>query len=195
MWLASNSRLAAGLFLSLMWSVLPILAQEEHPPEPANSTLGYVFRWLNLALVLLALIWAVRKFGAPHFRQAAKAISEAIHGSAAARAAAQSQLDEAARQLASVESEIQELRRAGARESAAEGERLRALAQAEAEKVSRAAAAEIEAAERAARQQLRAIAARVATERAAALLRQRMNEAAERALFSTFVAELERSAP
>ena len=174
--------------------VLPALAQEEHPPDPASTPLGFVFRWLNLALVLGALIWAIRKFGAPYFRESARAISGAIHGAAEGRAAAERELSEATRQLASVDAEIQELRRAGARESASEAERLRALAQSEAEKIARAAGAEIEAAERLARQQLRAIAARVATERAADLVRQRMNDAAERALFGAFVGELERSA-
>jgi F-type H+-transporting ATPase subunit b len=181
--------------LALALTVLPVLAQEEHQPEPADTTLGYVFRWLNLALVLGAIIWAVRKFGAPHFRRTAKAISEAIHGAGAVRAAAERELSDASRHLASVDAEIQEMRRAGGRESAAEAERVRALAKSEAEKIARAAAAEIEAAERLARQQLRAIAARAATERAAALVRQRMSEASERALFGAFVEELERSAP
>jgi len=180
--------------LALAWMALPALAQEVHPPEPADTTLGFVFRWLNLALVLGALIWAIRKFGAPYFRESAQAISGAIHGAAAGRASAERELSEATRQLASVDTEIQELRRAGARESASEAERLRALAQSEAEKIARAAGAEIEAAERLARQQLRAIAARAATDRAGALVRQRMNDAAERALFGAFVGELERSA-
>jgi F-type H+-transporting ATPase subunit b len=174
--------------------VLPALAQEGQQPQPADTTTGLVFRWLNFALVLGALIWVIRKFGAPYFRGVARAISDAIHGAAAGRAAAERELNEASRQLASVGAEIQELRRAGARESASEAERLRALAQAESEKIARAATAEIEAAGRMARQQLRAIAARAATDRAAALVRQRMNAAADRALFGAFVGELERSA-
>jgi F-type H+-transporting ATPase subunit b len=172
---------------------LPALAQEEQQPQPADTPVGFLFRWLNLVLVLGALIWVIRKFGGPYFRATARAISDAIHGAAAGRAASERQLSEADRQLASVEAEIQELRRAGARESASEAERLRALAQTEAEKIARAASAEMEAAERLARQQLRAIAARAATDRAAALVRQRMNAAADRALFGAFVGELERS--
>ena len=178
----------------LAWRVLPALAQEEEAPQPADTTVGFVFRWLNLALVLGALIWVIRKFGGPYFRGSARAISEAIHGAAAGRASTECELSEATRQLASVDAEIQELRRAGARESAGEAERLRALAQSEAEKIARAAGAEIEAAERLARQQLRAIAARAATDRAEALVRQRMNDASERALFGAFVGELARGA-
>jgi F0F1-type ATP synthase membrane subunit b/b' len=182
--------------LTLTWAVLPALAQEEHAatPDPASTTTGFFFRWLNTALVLGGLVWAIRKFGVPYFRETAKAISGAIHGAAEGHASAERELSEATRLLASVDSEIQELRRAGARESQSEAERLRTLAQSEAQKIARAAGAEIEAAERLAHQQLRAIAARVATDRAAALVRQRMNEAADRALFGSFVDELERSA-
>ena len=175
-------------------AVLPVLAQEEQQPQPADTTTGFVFRWLNFALVLGALIWVIRKFGAPYFRGAARAISDAIHGAAAGRAAAEREMSEATRQLASVDAEIEELRRAAVRESASEAERLRALAQTEAAKIARAGTAEIEAAERMARQQLRAIAARAATDRAAILVRQRMDAAADRALFGAFVGELERSA-
>ena len=62
------------------------------------------------------------------------------------------------------------------------------------EKISQAARAEIAAAERAGSQELRAIAAKLATDRAAALIREQMNAAAEAALFSSFVGELARAA-
>jgi F-type H+-transporting ATPase subunit b len=185
-------RFLFGLLLQAAM-VLPALAQEEPSPQPADTTTGFIFRWLNLAMVLGALVWAVRKFGRPFFRGNAQAISEAIHGAAAGRASAERELNEATRQLASVDAEIQDLRQAGVRESAVEAERLRAMARSEAEKIARAAAIEIQAAERLARQQLRAIAARAAPDRAEALLRQRMNAAAESTLFGFFVEELERS--
>jgi F-type H+-transporting ATPase subunit b len=173
---------------------LPALAQEE-APSPADSPTGFVFRWLNLALVLGAMIWAIRKFGGPFFRGAARAIQEAIHGAATGRAAAERELSEASRRLASIDAEVQELRRAASRESASEAERLRVLAKSEAEKIAKAAVAEMEAAERAARMQLRALAARAATDRAAALVRQRMNGDTDRSLFGAFLGELERAAP
>jgi F-type H+-transporting ATPase subunit b len=181
-----------GLFVQVC-VVLPLLAQEEEAPSPADSPTGFVFRWLNLALVLGAIVWAIRKFGAPYFRQNARSIQDAIHGAAAGRAAAERELSEASRQLASLDADVQELRRAAQRESASQAERLRALAGSEADKIAQAAVAEIEAAERAARQQLRALAARAATDRAAALVRQRMNDAAESSLFGAFLGELERA--
>jgi F0F1-type ATP synthase membrane subunit b/b' len=181
-------------FLVVLASIaLPALAQEG-APSPADSPTGFVFRWLNLALVLGAFTWVIVKFGGPFFRGAAKSIQDAIHGAAAGRAAAERELSEASRQLASLDAEAQEMRRAASRESASEAERLRALARSEAEKIAKAAVAEIEAAERSARQQLRGIAARAATDRAAALVRQRMNDQAERSLFDVFLGELERGA-
>jgi F-type H+-transporting ATPase subunit b len=181
------------VFFMIFLLVSPALAQEEKP-NAADTTTGYIFRWIDFALVVGAFAWVIGKFGGPYFKTTARAISDAIHGAAAGRSAAERDLAEASRKLESIGVEIQELRRAGSRDSAAEAERLRALAKSEAEKIARAAVAEIEAAERVARQQLRAIAARVATERAEALLKQRMNDASERALFGKFVGELERTA-
>jgi len=189
-WVRSHWLLAVAVQVGL---VLPALAQEE-APSPADSTTGYVFRWINFALVAGALIWAIRKFGAPFFRDAAQSIQNAIRGAAAGREAAERELHEANRQLASLDAEIQEMRRAGGRESASEAERLRALAGSEADKIAKAALAEIEAAGRAAQLQLRALAALAATERAAALVRQRMSEQTERSLFGSFLGELERGA-
>jgi F-type H+-transporting ATPase subunit b len=182
------------LFLFVQVSLaLPLLAQEE-APSPADSSTGFVFRWLNLALVLGAMIWAVRKFGAPYFRASAGSIQDSIRGAAAGRAVAERELSEATGRLASLDADVQDLRRAAMRESASEAERLRALAQSESEKVRRAAAAEVEAAERAARQQLRDMAAGVAADRAEALVRQRMNATTEQSLFGAFLGELERGA-
>jgi F0F1-type ATP synthase membrane subunit b/b' len=175
----------------LAGTVIPVWAQEEKP-SPADSPTGFVFRWINLFLLIGGFAWVIVKFGVPFFRSVAQGIQESIAGAAAGRATAEQELAEAMRQLASLDAEVKEMRRAASQESANEAERLRALAKAEAGKIAKVAAAEIEAAERAATQQLRALAASAAAERAAALVRQRMNEQSERALFDGFVAELER---
>jgi F0F1-type ATP synthase membrane subunit b/b' len=181
------------LILVLASIALPAFAQEE-APSPADSPTGMVFRWLNFALVVGSFAWVIAKFGRSFFSGTARGIQDAIHGAAAGRAAAEQELSDATRQLAGLDAEVQELRRTAGTEAAAESERLRALASAEAEKIGKAGAAEIAAAERAARMQLRALAARVAAERAAELVRQRMNEQGERKLFDGFLAQLERGA-
>ena len=85
--------------------------------------------------------------------------------------------------------------RAEAKRSAdAEAERVKALARSEADAIERAAQAEIAAAEQASQRELRTLAARMAVERATALLEKDLTPAAEAALFGAFVAELARSA-
>ena len=172
---------------------LPAVAQEGSP-DAASTPIGTVFRWLNFLLVAGALAYVVGKFGAPYFRSRAQAIAKSIEEAGQSRAAAERELQEAVTKLAAVGSEIEEERRRAERESAASRERIRVLTKAEIEKIGRAAQAEIAAAERAAAQELRAIAARLATEGAAALIREQMNAKAEAALIDSFVLQLERSA-
>lgn len=182
-------------WLFLIVAATPLLAAEESSPEPADTLAGTLFRWLNFALVFGALAYVLRKFGAPYFRNRAQDIFRSIQDAREARDAAERELHEATEKLSAVGLEIQDMRRAAAQDSAAEGERIRALALKEAQKIAQAARGEIEAAERAGRQELRAIAARLATERAARLLREQINVAVESVLFRSFVRELERTAP
>jgi F-type H+-transporting ATPase subunit b len=179
--------------LLLAGAAMPAWA-EEAGPSPADSPTGFVFRWINVVILIALFAWAIVKFGGPYFRSTAKGIQDAIAGAAAGRAVAEKELSEATRQLASLDTEVQEMRRAASREAAAEAERIRTLAKAEVEKIAKAAAAEIEASERAGAQQLRALAARTAADRAATLVRERLNQKSERALFDGFVAELEQEA-
>jgi F0F1-type ATP synthase membrane subunit b/b' len=85
------------------------------------------------------------------------------------------------------------MRAEGKRDAEAEAQRLRAMAREEAHKIEKAALAEIAAADRAARLELKALAARMAVERAEALLRQELTPASEQKLFHTFVVDLARS--
>lgn len=185
-----------GVAIALFGAIpLPLLAQESSPDAASNTPIGTVFRWLNFLLVIGALGYLIGKFGAPYFRGRASAIGKAIGEANQARTGAERELREASEKLAQVDHEIEEERRTAERESAADRERIRALTKSELEKVGQAGRAEIAAAERAGNQELRAIAARLATERAAALIHAEMNPAAETALFNSFLAELEQAAP
>jgi F-type H+-transporting ATPase subunit b len=172
---------------------LPALAQESSP-DVTTTPIGTTFRWLNFLLVFGGLAYAVGKYGAPYFRGRAQAIGKAIEEANQTRTSAERELREAAEKLAAVPTEIEQERRAAERESAADRERILALTKADIEKIGQAGRAEIAAAERAGTQELRAIAAKLATERAAALIREQMNAAAESALFDSFVGELARAA-
>jgi len=188
----------AGLLMMfsaiLAGAALPALAQE-NSPDASTTPIGIVFRWLNFILVIGALAYLIVKFGAPYFRGHSESIAKSIAEAGERRAVAERELRDATEKLARVAREIEEERRAAEREAAANQERIRALAKTEAERIAQAARAEINAAERAGAQQLRAIAARLATERAAVLIRTRMSAATESALFNSFVGELERAAP
>jgi F-type H+-transporting ATPase subunit b len=173
---------------------LPTLAQESSP-DAASMTMDTVFRWLNFLLVFGAIAYVIAKVFAPYFRTRAQGIAKSIDEASQSRAAAEREFQEAAQKLATVESGIEQERRTAVRESAADRERIRALTRTEIDKIGQAARAEIAAAERAGAQELRAIAAGLATERAAALIQEQMNDAAEEALFDAFVGELERAAP
>jgi F0F1-type ATP synthase membrane subunit b/b' len=184
--------LSVGLVL-FAGVALPALAQE-NSPDVASMPIGTLFRWLNFLLVAGALAYLVGKFGAPYFRGRAQSIAKAIEEANQTRTAAERELRDASEKLAAVASEIEQERRTAERESAADRERIRTLTKVEIEKIDQAAGAEIAAAERAGKQELRAIAAKLATDRAAGMIREQMNAEAESALFESFVGELARAA-
>ena len=183
---------AAGAFV-LFCTAAPAFAQEEGA-SPADSTIGWVFRWLNFALVFGGIAYALVKYAAPAFRRRTDAIVSAIGEAARVKQEAEERRREAEAKLAGLEQEISRLRAEAQRDAAAEAERLRQMAREEAQKIERAAKAEIFAAERATRLGLKAVGARLAVERAEALLRQDINAASEATLFRSFVQDLERRA-
>lgn len=175
----------------LFLAALPALAQESE--TPAESQTGYIFRWLNFAIVFGGIAYAAVKWGGPYFRAQAEETSRKIAEGARAREAAERQRKEIDAKLAGLDDEINRLRAEAKRDAEAEAKRLRLLARAEADKIEHAAQMEIEAAGRAAHLELKALAARLAIERAEGLLLKEMTPQAEAGLFRTFVAELERS--
>jgi F-type H+-transporting ATPase subunit b len=176
----------------LLLAALPVLAQEGEA-SPVDSPAGWIFRWLNFAIVFGAIGYLAWKKGGPYFRAQAEEISRKIAEGARAREAAERQRQEVQAKLANIESEIATIRAESKRDADAEAQRLRSLAREEAQKIERAAQAEIVAAERAARMELKTLAARMAVERAEALVRKELTPKSEAALFQAFVQELERS--
>jgi len=179
----------AGVVLLLVCA--PATAQESSP-SPADSPTGWVFRWLNFAIVLALIVYGFRK-AAPSFRRNADEIGRRIAEGTRAREAAEQQRRAAQAKLAGVPNEVAALRVEAKRSAEAEADRLKELARTEAEAIERAAQAEIAAAEHAARRELKAYAAELALERAEAQLRRDLTPQAEAVLFGTFVGQLERS--
>jgi F-type H+-transporting ATPase subunit b len=185
-------RFLGSLVTFMLVAALPVLAQDGEA-SPVDSPAGWIFRWLNFAIVFGAIGYLAWKKGGPYFRAQAEEISRKIAEGARAREAAERQRQEVQAKFANIESEIATIRAESKRDADAEAQRLRSLAREEAQKIERAAQAEIVAAERAARMELKSLAARMAVERAEALLRKELTPKSEAALFQSFVQELERS--
>ncbi|MGC1829398.1 MAG: ATP synthase F0 subunit B [Candidatus Acidiferrales bacterium] len=174
-----------GVWFALM--AAPALGQESET-SGADSTTGWVFRWLNFAIVFGAIGYFAVKKGAPYFRTHAEEISEKIAEGARAREAAEKQRREAQAKLEGIEKEVSEMRVEAKRAAEAEIQRILALAGKDKVAVERGAQAEIAAAERAARLGLKAHGARLAVERAEEALRGAVAPDAEAKLFREFVA-------
>ena len=169
---------------------LRVHAAEEGGAAGAE-TATEIFKWINFAIVAGAILWVCLKKAPGFFRGRAEAIGSAITKAGSAKAAAEAQLREAEAKLANLQKEVTELRALAERESAAEGERIRAATRSDEQKIAAAAQAEIEAAERAARLELKALAAKLAVDGAESLLVKQLTAKAQGALISNFVKILE----
>jgi len=157
------------------------------PPEYVNV----IFKWIHFAILAGVLYWLFRKVLPPVFRRNADNISAAITKATAAKAEAERQLKEAEAKFARLEQEVAEFRAQAQKDASAEVDRLRAMTKQEAEKIQDAAKAEIEAAERAARVELKALAAKLAVDRAESLLAKELTPAVQENMISHFVQSLQ----
>jgi F0F1-type ATP synthase membrane subunit b/b' len=185
--------LASAALIGLCLTALPVLAAEGSEPDPADTTTGLIFRWLNFLIVFGGMAYLIAKNGGAFFRSNAKEIAASIVQATAAKEEATRELQAAQAKVQHLGQEIAAMRDQAQRDWAAESERLRASAEVEIGKINQAARAELAASERAAQQQLRGIAASLAVENAAALVGARMNAETRSRIFQTFVADLGRS--
>jgi F-type H+-transporting ATPase subunit b len=182
--------LFASAVIAALFFTLSASAAEEGGAS-GGGTATEIFKWINFAIVAGAILWVCLKKAPGFFRARAEAITSAITKAGSARAAADAQLREAESKLANLEKEVAQLRAFAERESAAEGERIRAVTRSDMEKIAAAAKAEVEAAERAARLELKALAARLAVDGAESLLVKQLTAQAQEALIGNFVKSLE----
>jgi F0F1-type ATP synthase membrane subunit b/b' len=181
-----------ALFVFLLMA-LPVMAAEGAEPDPADSTAGLIFRWLNFLIVFGGMGWLIAKYGGAFFRGNAKEIAASIVQATAEK-------EEAVRELHAVEAKVERLDKdvAEMREQArqnweAESQRLRSSGVTEIEKINQAARSELAASERAAQEQLRDIAASLAVKNAAAVVSSRMNSDLRARIFQSFLADLGRN--
>lgn len=183
---------ATVLLLIAALTALPLYASEEGSASPENTPLGWLFRWLNFAILFGGMLYLLKKAPA-FFRGRAQRIVGAITEAKRMKDEADELLAEAQGKLDRLDQEIAQLRATARQDGLAEAERLRAMAREEQAKIERAAQAEVEAAERAARMELKALAAQLAVERAEAVVKGRMTPEAQAALVRAFVENLGRA--
>jgi F-type H+-transporting ATPase subunit b len=169
------------------------LAADNGSADPADSTVGLVFRWLNFLLVFGGLAYVLARYGGRFFRGRAQSITTSIRESAAEKAAADQELRDAEQRVAQLDQEVGQMRRAGLEEAAAEAERVAESGRGEISRIEQASRVEIGSAERAARHELKSLAASLAVEHAGALVRSRMDADIRAALFQSFLSRLEGS--
>jgi F-type H+-transporting ATPase subunit b len=185
-----DPRIAAALaliFSALIFAAPAFAAEEGAGPE--NSPAGWVFRWLNFAIVFAAILWAFSKAG-PYFRARAESIQAAVAEGTRAREEAEAKKRDAEARLANLPAEIGALKAQARRDAEADRERIKAMTREEAAKVERAADIEIAAAERTAILALKSFTARLAVERAEVLLREQITPGSDSVIVSVFVADL-----
>jgi F0F1-type ATP synthase membrane subunit b/b' len=173
---------------------LPALAQEGAKADPAESTVGSIFKWLNFLIVFGAIAFLIGKHGGAFFRANAKEISASIVEATAVKAEADRELRETEAKVGRLDKDLTTMREEAQRNWAAESERLRASSVVEIEKINQAARGELAASERAAQQQLRQVAAALSVERAAALVSARMNPEIRSKMFQSFLDKLGKGA-
>lgn len=184
--------LVAAFLLIACCLAVPLFAAESEP-SPLESTIGWVFRWLNFALVFGGGGYLIAKSAPAVFRQRAETIVAAITESGRIREEAEKRLHEAGEKLSALDREIAAMRAEAKSDAAAEADRLRDLARSEVQKIESATSAEIQVAARAARLELKAYGARLAIERAEAILRDQIGVESDTAVFQSFVGDLQRS--
>jgi len=183
------------IFVALLATVLTLAfasvaraSEAGGPPELVTV----IFKWIHFAILAGLAYWLFAKVLPPVFRRNADNISSAITKATAAKMEAERKLKEAAEKFARLEHEVAEFRAQAQKDAAAELDRLRALTKVDAEKIQLAAKAEIEAAERSARVELKALAAKLAVDRAESLLAKELTPAVQESMISHFVQSLQR---
>jgi F-type H+-transporting ATPase subunit b len=150
-----------------------------------------LYKFINLALLVGALAYLLRRPVADFFAQRSASIRKGLEEGRKALEASQAQLKTVEEKVRRLEEEIAAFKASAVQEMEAERQRLKLAAGEEAEKILQAARAQTEAAVRAARVELKSYAAAQAVELAEAIIRQRLDEAGRKQLVSEFLTQVE----
>jgi F-type H+-transporting ATPase subunit b len=146
--------------------------------------------WANFVLLVVGLGYIVKKNAGPYFLKRSLEIRKGMIEADEARAGADAKVAEVERRLASLEAEIEALRRDARQEGAAEAHRVRHEGAAEMAKIQHHLTDEIASAGKAARLELRRYSAELALGLAEQKIAARMSPETEDRLVTSFVAHL-----
>jgi F-type H+-transporting ATPase subunit b len=150
-----------------------------------------LYKFINLSLLVGALVFVLRKPLADFFAQRSASIRKGLEDGRKALEASQVQLKAVEEKLQHLEEEIAVFKASAGREMEAERQRLKLAAAEEAEKILQAARAQTEVAVRAAKLELKSYAAEQAVELAEEIIRRRLDDAERKKLVGEFLAQVE----
>jgi F0F1-type ATP synthase membrane subunit b/b' len=150
-----------------------------------------LYKFINLALLVGALVYLLRKPLADFFAQRSASIRKGLEEGRKALEASQAQLKSVEEKLQHLEEEIAAFKTSAGREMEAERQRWKLAAAEEAEKILQSARAQTEAAVRAAKLELKSYAAQQAVKLAEEIIRRRLDAAGRKRLVGEFLAQVE----
>jgi len=188
--LASSPASARTFTLDRSLASARALQGEEEGKKEGRELL---YKFINLALLVGALGFVLRKPLADFFAQRSASIRKGLEEGRKALEASQAQLKTVEEKLRHLEEEIAAFKASAGREMEAERQRLKLAAAEESEKILQAARAQTEVAVRAARVELKSYAAEQAVGLAEEIIRRRLDEAGRKKLVGEFLAEIKES--
>ena len=188
--------LCAGV---LLMAVPVVLAQHgAEPAAPAEHAEQHgpsrLWLWANFFILVGGLGYLAVKQAGPFFKQRGEEIRKGIEGAARIKADAEARAAAIETRMANIAADIDELRERGAREAAAESERISRETQQSMAKITARSALDIAAAAKSTRQELKAYAADLAIQLAEKKIRTELTVEADAGLMQNFVDNLRRRA-
>ncbi|MBI4483707.1 MAG: ATP synthase F0 subunit B [Acidobacteria bacterium] len=184
------SRASLVILLAVLSFPLPALAaQAEHGGWGIWETIGRVF---NLALLLGALIYLLRRPLREYFEQRTDEIRKRLREAEQARDEANAKLDEIGSRMARLDAELAEIQQTAAREAEEERQRVVESARSDAEKIVSMARREIDGLMKSARLELKCHTADLSVNLAEEVIRREMRPEDRERIFQGFLEELEK---
>jgi F-type H+-transporting ATPase subunit b len=182
-----------GLIAAVAVPVTALTAGPAHASGDVSST-DLIWQAVNLLLLMAVLYFAARKGVSAFFRDRRQQISDDLERAADLLSTGESRNSEVQRQLANLESEIEEIRDSTRRRSEEESLRILAEAQRTAERIKAGATASVDQEVVRARRELRREAADLALELAGGIVREQVQESDRDRLLDEFITRIESGA-